>query len=148
MPKLKLEADVEWTDWNTLNTVSLCSSNPLFNASTNPSQATIPFNWMDSFYYEFGAQYDLNDHWVVRGGYIFSENTVPDSTFSPTVPDANRHVFSLGLGYALRHYSVDIVYQYSLSQDRTVGGGMSNPAMDGTWKSQGNAVMITSTVKF
>jgi long-chain fatty acid transport protein len=74
---------------------------------------------------------------------------VPDSTFSPTLPDSNRHVFSLGLGY-LRppHLNVDIVYQYSLSEDRTVSGSVNSPAVDGTWKSDGHAVMVTSTLKF
>jgi long-chain fatty acid transport protein len=149
LPKLKLEVDVDWTDWATLDNVYLRSSNPLFNAGSNPSQSTIRFNWMDSFYYEFGAQYELSDHWVVRGGYIFSENTVPNSSFSPTLPDSNRHVFSIGLGYVRPpHLNMDIVYQYSLSEDRTVNGSLNSPAVDGTWKSDGHAVMVTSTLKF
>jgi len=139
MPKLKLEVDIEWTDWNTLNTVVLHSPNPAFNGTPTV------FNWQDSFYYEFGAQYTLSDHWIVRGGYIYSENTVPNSTFSPSEPDSNRHVFSIGLGYVHPRMNIDIVYQYSLSEDRTVSNGS---AVDGTWKSDGHAVMVTSTLKF
>jgi len=139
--KLKLEVDVEWTDWNTLNTVTLHAppGSPFNNFPT-------VFNWEDSFYYEFGAQYTLSDHWTVRAGYIYSENTVPTSTFSPSEPDSNRHVFSIGLGYAHPRMNIDIVYQYSLSEDRTVSGSMNSP--DGTWKSDGHAIMVTSTLKF
>jgi long-chain fatty acid transport protein len=70
---------------------------------------------------------------------------VPNSTFSPTVPDSNRHVFSVGGGYSTARYSVDLVYQYSLSVDRTVNNGS---AADGTWKSDNHAVMVTTSLKF
>lgn len=137
---LKLEADIEWTNWDTLNKLVLHAPGSAANGTT------IPFNWMDSMYYEFGVQYEVNDQWTVRSGYIYSENTVPNSTFSPTVPDSNRHVFSVGLGYAATtRFSVDVVYQYSLSADRTVNNGT---AASGTWTSDGHAVMITSSMKF
>jgi long-chain fatty acid transport protein len=139
IPQLKLEADVEWINWNPLNSVVLHAPGASFDGTT------IPFNWQDSYYYEFGAQYEINEHWTVRGGYIYSVNTVPNSSFGPSVPDSNRHVFSLGGGYSTKRMSVDIVYQYSLSEDRTVNNGT---AADGTWQSFGNAVMVTSSMKF
>ncbi len=39
-------------------------------------------------------------HWevAVRGGYWYGPNAVPDSTFSPAVPDSNNHAVSIGLG--------------------------------------------------
>jgi long-chain fatty acid transport protein len=139
-PKLKLEVDSQWTDWAVLDQVTLRSANPTLTS-------TIPFHWKDSWFYEFGAQYELNEHWTVRGGYIYSTDTVPGTSFSPTVPDSNRHVFSGGLGYTQKRFSVDLVYQYSLSEDRTVHNS-SNAAADGTWKSSGQAVMVTTSVRF
>jgi long-chain fatty acid transport protein len=140
IPQLKLEADVEWINWDTLNNVVLHAP-----PGTSFNGTTIPFNWKDSMYYEFGTEYEINEHWAVRGGYIFSVNTVPNSTFGPSVPDSNRHVFSVGGGYSTKRLSVDLVYQYSLSVDRTVNNGS---AADGTWQSSGNAVMVTSSLKF
>jgi long-chain fatty acid transport protein len=89
----------------------------------------------------------------VRGGYIYSENTVPNSTFSPTVPDSNRHIFSIGLGYATKRIGIDLAYQYSLSMDRTVRNSADTNFdgvgdLDGKWKSDGHALMISSTMKF
>ncbi len=149
-PKLKLETDLQWTDWDTLNTVQLHSPNAAF--ATDPG-AKIPFNWMASWFYEFGAQYKLDEHWTVRGGYIYSENTVPNSTFSPNLPDNNRHVFSAGVGFATGHINIDFVYQYSLTEDRTIrnspdGDFDGTGDLNGTWKSNANAFMITSTYKF
>jgi long-chain fatty acid transport protein len=143
--KLKLELDVEWTNWQMLHTVALNSPGALFNGRT------IPFDWQDSMFYEFGAQYEITDHWTMRGGYIFSGNTVPDSTFSPMVPDSNRHVFSAGLGYSNHRLNVDVVYQYSLSQDRAVSIPLNDgtgATATGTWQSDAHSVMVTSTLKF
>ena len=139
IPQWKLEADIEWINWDTLNTVTLHAPGSSFNGTA------IPFNWKDSWYYEFGTEYQIDDHWVVRGGYIFSVNTVPTSTFGPSVPDSNRHVFSIGVGHSTKRMCVDLVYQYSLSVDRTVNNGT---AADGTWQSDSQAVMVTSTLKF
>jgi len=139
IPKLKLEADVEWTDWQPLHQLTL-------QAPGSPANGeVIPFNWMASFLYEFGAQYDLNEHWKLRGGYIYSEDTVPNGTFSPSVPDSNRHVFSVGAGYSTARFSIDAMYQFTIAEDRTVNNG--TPA-DGTWQISNNAVMVTMGVKF
>jgi long-chain fatty acid transport protein len=139
IPQLKLEADVEWINWETLNSLKLHAPGAAFNGTT------IPFSWKDSWYYEFGAQYDITEHWAVRGGYIYSINTVPNNTFSPSVPDSNRHVFSVGGGYSTKRISLDLVYQYSLSEDRTVNNGT---AADGAWVGHSQQVMVTSSVKF
>jgi long-chain fatty acid transport protein len=154
--KLKLEVDVEWTNWETLNTVKLHSKDPIVKSDP---RTKIPFKWQDSFFYEAGGQYDLADHWAVRAGYIFSQNTVPTSTFSPSLPDSNRHIFSVGLGYDSKKdtvlfnkagLSVDLVYQYALSDNRTIEAGQSaaSPYVDGTWKSSSHSVMVTTTLKF
>ena len=78
---------------------------------------------------------------------------MPNDTFSPTLADSNRHVFSVGLGYSAKRFGGDLVYQYSLSTDRTVSGSADTNFdgagdLDGKWKSDGHALMATSTVKF
>lgn len=146
--RLKLEVDVEWTDWDTLDSVVLSWPGSPFDG------LTIPFNWESSFFYEFGVQYELSECWTLRAGYIFSENSVPNSTYSPFLPDSDRHVFSVGVGYKAKRWGVDFVYQYSLSENRIVTGsgdldGDFVPGdTDGTWKSSAHAIVLTSTLKF
>lgn len=149
-PKLKLEADAEWTDWDTLNAVVLHSPNPAF---ANDPGAHIPFNWQSSWYLEGGAQYTLDKHWTLRAGYIFSQNTVPDRTFSPLLPDNHRHVFSAGIGFDAGRVTIDLAYQYSLTEDRTIRNSADTNFdgvgdLDGQWKSEGHAVMLTSSFQF
>jgi long-chain fatty acid transport protein len=150
-PKLKLEADIEWTDWSTLNTVKLESSNSLIDSDTAPIPTATPFNWRSSFFYEFGVEYQCNDHWTVRGGYIFSENTVPEST--PTIPDSDRHVFSAGLTFNHGRWNVNATYQFSYSVRRnqtidTDGPLIPGGELTGQWRNTGHALMLTSTVRF
>jgi hypothetical protein len=69
------------------------------------------------------------------------------------VADANRHVFSVGLGFTTKRIGVDLTYQYSLSEDRTVKNSADTNFdgvgdLDGKWKSDAHAVMFTSTLKF
>ncbi|MGD0058907.1 MAG: outer membrane protein transport protein [Verrucomicrobiia bacterium] len=139
VPKLKLEADVEWTDWQTLHQLTLHAPGSYANGKV------IPFDWMASCLYEFGAQYELNQHWKVRGGFIYSEDSVPNGTFSPSIPDSNRYVFNAGFGYTATEYSIDVVYQHTIADDRTVSNGT---AADGTWQISANAVIITLGAKF
>ncbi len=141
---LKLEVNVDWTHWDTLNVVRLRSPNPTFSGDP---RATIPFHWEDSFFYEFGAQYRLNEQWVLRAGYIFSENTVPTATFGPLVPDSDRHVFSAGVGFQTGRLAGNLTYQYSLSEDRTIPA--TNPVgAGGQWESDAHAIVLTSSIRF
>jgi long-chain fatty acid transport protein len=143
IPRLKLEADAEWTGWDTLNNVRLHWGKGPLNGYT------IPFDWMDSWFYEFGAQYEINEHWTARAGYIFSQNTVPQKTFTPSIVDSDRHVLSGGIEYKTGRFSVDVVYQYTWLDDRTINQPL-NPLgnVNGKWTGDGHALMVTTGFKF
>jgi long-chain fatty acid transport protein len=138
--KLKLELDVEWTDWDVLNDANLETGNAL-------NGMAVAFRYKSSFFYELGAQYNLTDNWAIRAGYIYSENSIPSEWYSASLPDGNRHVLSVGAGYSAERFSVDLVYQYSLTEERTVDSSV-NTTVNGTWESQSHAVMLTGSLKF
>ena len=116
MTNWNFEVNVDWTDWDSLNTVVVKQSPPL----------QLPFNWRSSFFYEFGATYYFGDNYRVSAGYIYSENTVPDSSFNPVVPDSDRHIFSVGLGRTYKRLRWDAAYQLAYGPTRTVSGSPSN----------------------
>jgi len=43
-----------------------------------------------------GGNYEIRPGRKVRAGYIYDMTPVPSSTFDSTIPDANRHIFTLG----------------------------------------------------
>jgi long-chain fatty acid transport protein len=117
-PKWNIEFDVDWTDWDRLNTVTLKqASGPLL----------LPFNWRSSFFYEWGVTRYFEKGWYASAGYIFSENSVPDKNFNPIVPDSDRHIFSIGVGRKYEHWRWDAAYQLAYGPERNVTSNTPNP---------------------
>ncbi len=101
------------------------------------NQALLPadrlvLDWEDSWSIGAGLAYDLDDRWTVRTGYLFSKSPIPDHTFNPAIPTNDRHLFSVGIGYALPKGSIDLAYSFVPMRDRTIRGNQQ-PAFDGDY---------------
>jgi long-chain fatty acid transport protein len=135
-PDWNLEVDVEWTDWDRLNTVTL----------HQPSGAVaVPFNYESSFFYEFGVTRKLPWNLAVSAGYIYSENSVPNESFNPLVPDSNRHVVSAGLARHCDRYSFAVGYQYAYGPHRDISQGT---LADGDYRFESHAVSFSLGYRF
>lgn len=136
-PAWNLEVNVEWTDWDHLNTETV--------HQTKGADLALPFNYESSFMYEFGATRTLGNGLRLSAGYIYSENSVPNESFNPLVPDSNRHVLSVGLGQTRGKLSWDLAYQYAYGPHRRIANG--SPA-DGTYRFQSNALVVSVGLQF
>ena len=83
-------------------------------------------NYEDSYSLRFGLEYRVNPTWTVRAGYIWDRHTVPEAYVEPTLPDGNRHNYTLGLGYRWNTLSIDASYQALIQDDRTVENSVQN----------------------
>jgi long-chain fatty acid transport protein len=120
-PKWNLEFNADWTDWDSLDTVRL--------RQKGGADIPLSFNWQSSWFYEWGVTRYFSSGWHLSGGYIFSENSVPDQSFNPIVPDSDRHIFSVGTGGKYRRWDWDLAYQMAYGPTRTVSGSpLSFPA--------------------
>jgi long-chain fatty acid transport protein len=135
-PKWNLEVNIDWTDWDNLNTVNLRQKS---------GDVALPFNWESSLFYEFGATYTFDNGLAASLGYIYSENSVPNESFNPVVPDSNRHIFSAGLGAQWDHWGFDLAYQYAHGPERTIRQGT---AADGSYSFDSHAVSLSLGYKF
>jgi long-chain fatty acid transport protein len=140
--KLKLEADVIWTDWNDFDRVQIKSENPLFNGSQ------IPADWRSGFTYRLGAQYQVDKNWTIRGGYAYSQNAIPNATFTPIVPDSDYHLFAAGIGYTRGDFSLDLAYEFIYREDRSIHNSALSPMVDGTWENTMHGIMLSATLNF
>jgi long-chain fatty acid transport protein len=86
-----------------------------------PAADTLAFNWKPSWMLDFGVTRYLGDDWRISGGYMYSENSVPDGNFNPLIPDSDRHIFSLGVGKKFGKFSWDAAYQLAWGPSRSVG---------------------------
>lgn len=70
-------------------------------------------DWNNALAFRIGAEYKvLGDNLPVRAGFIFDQSPVPDDTLGPELPDGNRYEFTVGVGYTLWGFSLDLAYQY------------------------------------
>ena len=126
-PQWNLEADIDWTNWTCLKTV-------VVSQASGP--VSLPFNWKSSCFYELGVTRYLPDGWQVSAGYTLSENSVPDDTWNPAVPDATRHFLCAGVGYAQGPVRFMLTLQRALSGTRQVNSSGQNAAWL-PWSSNG-----------
>ena len=157
----KLEYDMDWIDWSSFETFDVTLHFP--NGFNLPDQS--PRNWNDSYTLSFGTEYKrLNPNWLPnweiagRAGYQRSQAPNPDSTFDPSVPDANWNRFAVGMGlkcksggYFLGFIScgspnghpllptalvMDLGFSAAFWETRTISGNILSPTIDGTYKTQ------------
>lgn len=125
---IRLEADVEWLQFSNFKTLPLRSP----AAASLGLPPSIPQNWKDTFTAGIGGDWKFAPGWIARAGYQFYQSPVPDSTFSPTIPDANQNVFTIGLGYTYGHHSLEGAYGLDFYDDRVIRNDQ-NPAFNGTY---------------
>ncbi|MBI4658059.1 MAG: outer membrane protein transport protein [Verrucomicrobia bacterium] len=136
------EVDVDWTDWDALNTVTF---------QMPSGSAPFPFNFKSSFMYGVGATRYLKGGYFASGGYFFSEHSVPDKNFNPAVPDTDQHSFSFGVGQKANHWSWAATYQMLTSQWRTVSGSapsLIGESADGRYRFLNHALNISVGYRF
>ncbi len=140
-PKWNVEFDVDWTDWSRLQTL-VVSPTPTPGGSTQD-----PLNWKSSCLFEWGVTRYFDHGWRASGGYIYSQNSVPDKDFNPSVPDSDRHIFSIGVGRTYKKFSWDASYQLSWGPTRTVSGSATTPpfnqSADGKYEFLANAISLS-----
>jgi long-chain fatty acid transport protein len=138
----KLEMDVDYTGWKSVR------NNDIY--LEGGSRIANPKNWRSGYTLMLGTEYKwlrptVLPEWEIalRGGYWNSQTPVPDSSFSPTVPDSDNHAISMGLGflckgtgrflglfecggagskYRPKAVGIDLAYQALIYETRTVSG--------------------------
>jgi long-chain fatty acid transport protein len=142
-PQWNIEFDAEYTDWNSLNTVTVNQSTP---APVLPGSIPLTLDWQSSWYYELGATRYFDNGWHISGGYIFNENSVPEKYYQTLVADQNRNFFSIGTGYKGKSFDFDIAYQFGYGPARTISGSTpsaSGQTADGQYTFISNAVAVS-----
>jgi long-chain fatty acid transport protein len=127
--KIRLESDFEWVQFSRFKTLNLNAGNNTFLLGASSST---PENWHDTFTAGIGGDWKFATNWVLRAGYQFYQSPVPDSTFSPTIPDADQNVITIGLGYTHGHHSLEAAYGLDFYNTRNITTDQ-NPAFNGKY---------------
>lgn len=79
---------------------------------------TYPRDWDDTWAFNIGTKYRLNDRVALMAGYLYGDNPVPDSTFEPAIPDSDTHLFTVGSELTFDQFKVALAYGFQLQEDR------------------------------
>jgi long-chain fatty acid transport protein len=147
------EFDVTWTGWSTYSNLQLNLTRPIPGNVIAISQEK---NWFDAWAFRFGGNYAVMSNMKVRAGYIYDMTPVPNSTFDPTIPDANRHILTLGGDYQINRFTLGFAYNFILSENRSKANqlainGVPLPSpfqANGTYKSDNHSLGFSLSCKF
>jgi long-chain fatty acid transport protein len=119
---VRVEVSSEWLQFSNFKTLSIKALNTTLNTAED---------WKDTFTFGLGGDWKFAEHWTARAGYQYYMTPVPDSTFSPTIPDANQNVFTVGLQYHWGRHAVEGAYGGIFYEDRHIANG---GPFDGTYR--------------
>jgi long-chain fatty acid transport protein len=122
-PKWNIEFDADYTDWSSFGSSTIRQATPPPNF---PSDAYLKLYWQPSWMYEFGVTRYFDSGWRASAGFVYNENSVPNTYYTPIVADMDRYFLSAGTGYQGKHFNFDIAYQFGYGPTHTVIG--SQPA--------------------
>lgn len=130
---IRVEANVEWLSWSHFDSLSLDAGNNNLLLTGSPAPAMYNQDWSDTFTAGLGADWQVAPKWVVRAGYQFSQSPVPDYTLSPTIPDSDANILSVGVGFRSGHHSLEASYGVFLYASRSISSNQ-NPAFIGDYE--------------
>jgi long-chain fatty acid transport protein len=138
MDKLSVEFGVTMTGWKSYDSFDVKFDNP---AVLGTAESNTPKNWSNAFRYQAGVEYQATKALVLRCGYVYDEEPIPQQTADYLVPTNDRHLFSAGFGYRWNSWVLDLSYTYLLILDRHIPARPADGVLDSEFTG-GNAQMI------
>ena len=146
--RLKIEFDLDWTDWSQVGDIRVKVDDPSIPDSVMQEDLEDTLAW------KIGLEYAATDCLDLRCGYIYNENATPDRTWRPSLPDTDMHFFTAGFGYRLRDLTVDGAVQVVYYEKRTIGNNvddnetLSSSGVDGTYRTWAPCFSLAATYHF
>jgi len=116
--RLKWEVGGVLYRWSTYDQLKVEFDQPV-GAPAN-KVVTSEKNWKDSWRFQTGLEYSVTDWMDLRLSYVYDQSPVPDTTIDFILPDSDRNVFGIGLGFHGKSWTVDASFNYLIFNDRDI----------------------------
>jgi len=125
--QLRFAMDVEWVNWSSAFDkmgISLSNgSNTNINTMLGNSGSfslDFPMNWQDAVNVRLGAEYTVVPAVVVRAGYAYGKNPVPQSTVFPVFPAIVENHVMVGASWNITSIiGLHVAYELALNNKET-----------------------------
>ena len=138
--KLQLVAGATWTQWSVFENFDVISTESTTGMMETLSGlgdgyiGHIEENWVDTTAVAIGANYQLNEDWLLRTGYANDQSPVTNTYRTARVPDNDREWLSAGANYRINEdLDVDFAFSYLFFEDVKINEYERN--LDGSIKS-------------
>lgn len=113
--QLQLSADFQWVGWSSYDVLAVDFEDPDYDDISRPR------DYEDTYAIRFGAEYFLNNELSFLGGIYFDKMPVQPEYLSPSLPDADRLGFSIGVDARIfENFGISGSYLYIRSSELTV----------------------------
>lgn len=147
--RLALMANAEWTEWSSFDELTV-----KFNDNTPDS--TTHENWDDTWAFSVGANYALNQRWLLRAGLGYDQTPVPDSSHrTPRVPDSDRRWLTFGATYTpTPEWGITAGYMHifasdvGMDLDQGEPGNANGGNLSGTYEVSADVFALSTDYRF
>ncbi len=117
VPQLLLALDVSWIDWSSsMKTSTLRATDQDNPLAPYVLESSSSLNWRDQYVIAVGLAYDATEKTILRAGYNYGKNPIPDGTLSPILATFAEHHVTLGVGYEIsRTWRTDMAIEYVMN---------------------------------
>jgi long-chain fatty acid transport protein len=146
--KWKLEVNVDWTDWSSVDDLIVDFDNP------SVADLDLAMGLESTIACKVGSEFVYSDSVTLRCGYIYSENATPVESWRPSLPDTDVHYLTAGLGYDLDGLVLDVAFQLPIYRTRMIDNNVdfneiaSSSSIDGTYRTVAPAASVSATYRF
>lgn len=147
MEGLTVEADYVWWGWSSYDELRIEFNEPV--PVLGITETVSERNYNDSWQIRLGAEYSELplEILTVRAGIAYDKNPIKEEYVDPTLPDADRWLFSGGLTFTVTEYlDIDASYIFIRAKQRRVEGTKSG--IDGVYNTHANLPGLGATLKF
>lgn len=141
--------DAVWTKWSSYKALNL--SFDKYPGTTTPGEVKNPRDWHDVWTYHAGAEYKLTDRWTLMAGFDYDNSPSNSRSTSPEMPDSDKFLIGVGVGYLADNWGFDIAYGYSRFTKTNLGSRVAagkGIAERGTFKTDCHILSASVTLRF
>jgi len=132
--------DVTWVNFDKFKHIAVN-----FEDSTGLlPERVIDFDFHDSWVYSLGGEIGPFKGFSIRGGWCHIQTPVPAKAFNTIIPDSDKNIASMGLGYEWRNLALNLCYAAIVHSPRKVTNDVGLPftSINGRWTGFTNQVMM------
>ncbi len=106
------EADYVKLGWSSYDKLIVNFEDPVAGSTQTVSEK----NYKDTYSLRAGVEYRFDEQLAFRAGVMRDYHAVPDKYLEPSLPEGDRTLVSLGVGYKIDNYTIDAFAMF-LNQD-------------------------------